>query len=806
MAKSKITNTGNLTSNSMFFNICLFAVLLIAVIILFHSFVFSDKGLWGSDTIQAGMFFRGFYADYYQQTGSVPVWNPYQFCGIPYIECFHGDTFYFPFTALKFYMSVFRAWGWNLFIHVFIAGITMFFCARVFRRSQMASALAAVSYMFAACFISQVAPGHDGKMFVTALFPLTIMLIELGFSKKPLICFSCLGLTIGLIILTPHPQMAYYSLWACAFYTAYKLVFLYIDTKSIPRLIKPTSLFVGAVVIGLAISAIHFYPGYQYVKKYSPRSDEKRGEEWARSFSMHPEETFSLIVPEFCGVSGEAGNSYWGRNGFKDNSEYTGVIPLMLAIVAVALIRNRKTWFFGGLAIFALIHALAGNTWFFYLFYHLIPNMKSTRSWSMIMFLFSFSAALLAAFALDFIIEQGQKLKVKDRRLFVLTLFSIPTLTFLGGLMFSGAPESAINIYKSIFYNVIPSQNAIALRSHLGTIAAGFWTTFLFTTIAAVFIWLYAQKKIKVVLLWVVVLVAFIDVYRFDRQFIKTYDPATIFAKNPIVDFFKSKPDKFRVLDTTGQRFLPTNYLPYYGVEEMTSYHGSQPNWFHKLLGGTAMRNIFNFNLMNMTNTRYLLISPASAVKGNQLERVGFIPAYQWQNFEIFENPFANNRAHLVHNWVVEPDTARIDSLVLMRSFNPKSQVALFEDPGISPTLDTTSFSADRVEITEYKNDYISVTVSSSVDGILVLADNWYPAWKAFVDGNEVEVMMANAAFRGVVLSAGEHTVEFMYISEAYATGKMLTLFGLITALAGIAVGGVITRNKNIIAEGQQDG
>jgi hypothetical protein len=805
VGKSKMTFSGNVNLKPWQFNLILFTLLLIAVIALFSSFVFSDKGLFGSDSVQSGMFFRGFYADYYHQTGKVPVWNQFQSCGIPYIDGFHGDTFY-PFSKLLLFSNLFRAWGWNLFIHVFFAGITMFFCARVFRRSQMASALAAVSYMFAASFISQMAPGHDGKMFVVALFPLTIMFIELAFRQKPILNFSLLGLIIGLIILTPHPQMAYYSLWVCAFYTAYKLVFLYIDTKSVPRLIKPTSLFVGAVVIGLAISAIHFYPGYQYIKKYSPRSDEKRGEDWARSWSMHPEETFSLIVPEFCGVSGEQGNSYWGRNAFKDNSEYTGVIPLMLAIVAVALIRNRKTWFFGGLAIFALIHALAGNTWFFYLFFHLIPNVKSMRAWSMIMFLFSFSSALLAAFALDFIIEQGQKLKFKDKRLFALTLFAIPALTFLGALMYSSAPETATSIYKSIFYNVLPSQKAIALRGHLETIAAGFWKTFLFTTITAVFIWLYSQKKIKVVLLWAVVLVALVDAYRFDKQFVRTYDPATIFTKNPIIDFFKSKPEKFRVLDITGQ-YLPTNYLPYFGEEEVTSNHGSPPNWFHKLQGGTSMRNVLNFNMRNMTNTCYLLISPASPVKSNQLEGAGFIRVFQWQNFEVFENPYANNRAHLVHNWVIEPDTTKIIGVVLdTRSFNPKLQVALFEDPGIKPTTDTTLLAGDKVDLSDYKNDYISIQVSSSADGVLVLADNWYPAWKAFVDGSEVEVMMANAAFRGVVLSAGEHTVEFKYISEAYATGKMLTLFGLITALAGIILGGVITRNRNTISEGQQDG
>ena len=90
--------------------------------------------------------------------------------------------------------------------------------------------------MLAAYFVSQIAPGHDGKMYVTAMFPLTLLFIEKAFEgKKPGLYFGLLGLVIGLIILTPHPQMAYYTLWACAFYFTFRLVMLLIDTKAVMK-------------------------------------------------------------------------------------------------------------------------------------------------------------------------------------------------------------------------------------------------------------------------------------------------------------------------------------------------------------------------------------------------------------------------------------------------------------------------------------------------------------------------------------------------------------------------------------------
>lgn len=778
MEKQHAKESGNITDRPMLFNLILFAILLVAVLSLFHVFVFSDKMLYGSDTIQAGIFFRSFYVDYVHEFGKVPMWNPYQFCGIPYVDGFHGDTFY-PFSFLKFFISVYRALGWTMLLHVFLAGITMFFCARVFGRSQIASTLAAVGYMFAAYFISQVAPGHDGKMFVTALFPLTMMLIELGFRRQPLLYFSLLGLTIGIIILSPHPQMAYYTLWACAFYFAFKLIDRFVDDRTPAKLIKPTALFVLAVVVGLAISAIHFYPGYEYVKNYSPRSDEKRGEDWARSWSLNPEEVVSLVVPEFSGVTGEQGNSYWGRNYFKDNSEYAGVVPLLLAIVAVGMIRSRKTWFFGGLALFAVIYGLAGNTWFFYLFYTLIPNVKSTRAWSMIMFLFSFSIALLAAFGLDFVIEQSRRLKDNQKRLFTILLFALPALVLIGALFFASAPDAAAGLYKSVFYSSIQPQKNAILSSHLGAITAGFWKTFLFLAIAAAAVWMYSRKKAGVMILWLVIAVALVDSYRFDLQFIKTYDEKTTFTSTPLVQYFKSLPGKFRVLNLD-KGYLPTNYLPMFGIEEMTSYHGNEPRWYYKLIGGTAMKNVINLNLWSMTNTRYLLLSPASPFKGEQLASLGFKEVKRLQNFQIFEDPLANDRAYIVHQWVVEPDEDKRDALILSQRFNPHLQVALPADPGIAAQIDTAVYAADTVKIDKYENDYISLTTSSFADGILVLADNWYPAWKGFVDGRPVEVLRANSSFRGIVLPAGRHTVEFRYISSTYKTGKMLTLGGLL--------------------------
>ncbi len=199
-----------------------FVVVGIAVLILFRKFVFSDLMLYGSDTLNAGVFFREMLVDHVRNIGGPPHWNPYIFGGMPYVDAFHGDIFY-PLSSLKYFGNLFRMLGWNLVVHIFLAGLFMYWTAREFALSRVASAVAAVCYGFSGYLISLVAPGHDGKIFVTTLFPLAILFLDRAFNRRALLNFTLLGVVIGVIILTPHPQMSYFTLWALGFYALYLL-------------------------------------------------------------------------------------------------------------------------------------------------------------------------------------------------------------------------------------------------------------------------------------------------------------------------------------------------------------------------------------------------------------------------------------------------------------------------------------------------------------------------------------------------------------------------------------------------------
>ena len=763
----------------------LLGIMFVGVVVLFRQFIFSDKMLYGSDTINAGIFFRHFYVEYVKLHGAVPVWNPFIFAGMPFIDAFHGDIFY-PLSILKFFGNFYRMLGFNLVLHIFLAGIFMYFTARQFRLSRIASTLSAVAYMFSGFLVSLVAPGHDGKIFVTTLFPLAILFLDRAFEKKAILNFSLLGLVLGIIILSPHPQLSYYSLWGIALYGAFKIFLLYRESHSITATAKPAGLFAAAIIVGLLISAIQFYPGYIYTTEYSPRAETKRGYDWATSWSMHEQEAISLIVPEFVGSNSGEGNYYWGKNAFKDNSEYAGIIPLFLAFIGIFFSRRKEAYFLGGLALFALIYALGDTTPFFKLFYYLIPNVKSLRAPSTIMFLFLFSISLLAGIGFQHIIEKGRDLPERTRKKLLRYLMIFPAVLFAFAALYSIAGEAMLSIHSSLLYSGIKSQIVgqgitkwqLALMN-LPNIQSGFWIVSFLVAISATVIMLYMSRKAGIFMLLFIPLLAMIDGIRFNSRFIGIYDQRQQFYPTPVTTYLNSLPGEFRVLNLNA---VPNDYLPFFGIEVVTGYHGNQLRWYDDLLGGPALTNQGNPNFLNLIGTRYILAPKAAKLPPDYFGPGSLTLEKDFGAATLYRNASALPRAFLVNKYEVIPDRKDIYPRILSGKDDLLKKVFLEENPSIDISAGDTVL--PPAEIASYANDSVVIDVQTPVNCLLVMTDNYYRAWEAMVDRIKIPVLRADGSFRTIPLKAGTKRVIFKYNREMNNRGKMLTTLGIFIVAA----------------------
>ncbi|MDX1577441.1 MAG: hypothetical protein R3266_03110, partial [Gemmatimonadota bacterium] len=90
---------------------------------------------------------------------------------------------------------------------------------------------------------------------------------------------------------------------------------------------------------------------------------------------------------------------------------------------------------------------------------------------------------------------------------------------------------------------------------------------------------------------------------------------------------------------------------------------------------------------------------------------------------------------------------------------------------------------ARSARIVSDRGSRVRVAIDPGSPGFLVLTDSYYPGWRAFVDGEERPIELANFFFRGVRVGPGDREVVFAYRSRAFETGRLVSLVTLAIGL-----------------------
>ena len=72
--------------------------------------------------------------------------------------------------------------------------------------------------------------------------------------------------------------------------------------------------------------------------------------------------------------------------------------------------------------------------------------------------------------------------------------------------------------------------------------------------------------------------------------------------------------------------------------------------------------------------------------------------------------------------------------------------------------------------------------------GLIVLADNWDKGWRACWNGKPVPVLRTDYAIRGVVVPAGNGTLEFIYQPASLILGLWLAGFAVFVLIGWLAI------------------
>lgn len=772
----------------------------LVTIVLFREFIFSLANLLGTDTVALGYFARSLYTHALRELGSFPLWNPFLFGGLPFVDGMHGDIFY-PVTLLLTFLDPARSWGWKLVIHVFLAGSFTYLWLRGIGLRRESALFGGLVYMLGSHLISLVYPGHDGKLFVAALTPLVFWFAERAIMRRGLPDFALFALGITLLLLTAHMQLAYFAVWGVSLYFIYRLIELWRHERDKGVIARLFGLFALAGVLGTAAAAVQLVPPYLYLKEWSHRvektveAEDETGYEYATSWSLHPEEALGLIVPEFPGDNittpeGGQNQTYWGRNPFKLNAEYAGLIPLLLApLIFIGGGRRRLGWFFVGLAGLALIFALGATTPLFRVFYHLVPGVKLFRAPSTIVFLLGFSVATLGALGLEHFLEPGadQKTRRRTRR------YLWGATGVLGLLALLASTGTLTEIWKSVFYSGIEPMKEVALNQNSEPIRLGFGVAFLLALLTAGLWEARAGSRVgRGIALILITGLALLDLWRASTPFVngtvamneRGVDPA-LYNPDATIHFLQMRQEEgevFRVLDIGA---YGTNVMAVHHLEQIAGHHGNEIGRYRALVGGDQVANLIasELRLLDLLNGRYL-ISP------QEIEVPAHIEVFRGDRSIVYENTRALPRAYLVGQVEIVPDDDAID-LLLSREFDPR-RTALLPEP-LPEELDLGGEPTGRVEWVERGLGHALLEVETDEDALLIITDNYYPAWEARVDDEVRPILRANHTFRAIPIPAGQHTVELRYTSPVLRASA-LTSAGVLAFLLIIGVGGSIRR------------
>jgi hypothetical protein len=150
----------------------------------------------------------------------------------------------------------------------------------------------------------------------------------------------------------------------------------------------------------------------------------------------------------------------------------------------------------------------------------------------------------------------------------------------------------------------------------------------------------------------------------------------------------------------------------------------------------------------------------------------------------VLENARAVPRFRVVHRWteVADAKTAKAslkeDGDLGEVIVEPSASGAHLPAPAGSVEAELAA--RERIEWVTDDPDAIELRAHLERPGLLVVADTYYPGWRARVDGKPADIFPVDLMFRGVAVDAGDHRVELEYAPRTAKVALAAFLVGII--------------------------
>jgi len=299
------------------------------------------------------------------------------------------------------------------------------------------------------------------------------------------------------------------------------------------------------------------------------------------------------------------------------------------------------------------------------------------------------------------------------------------------------------------------------------------------------------------------------DFFWLSGQFNQSFARTRVYPPTAITDLLRSLPpgrvlvvpadleSNRRVSSSEDKIIAPPNTLLPYQISTVAGKNQQFPKWYREYAAliepqPNLSHVVFNqprSRFFDLLNVRYVMTHVDTVLAGYDLLATA-------EGVSVYENRQALPRAFFVDRAI--ETISHTEALDRLRdtTFDERRDVVIEKAVGKSEAADPASVEAQpsagaSATIVEDQRNRVVIDTTNPNAAWLVLSDNYYPGWRATIDGEATDLFQANGTMRAVKVPAGRHVVSFVFLPLVFRASLVVSLvaaavLGFILAIAAM--------------------
>ncbi len=659
--------------------------------------------------------------------GDIPLWQPNILSGTPFLAAGQSSTLY-PFNLLFLVFPIPVAYGWFTVSQLWAAGINLYVLARVLGIRRPGALIAALTYELSSFMLVSVV--FPMIVATAAWLPLELAMIELVIRQQPVAArpatlpWAAIGAVgLGMAVLAGHVEALYFTLLVMGFFAAWRLIAEAVARRSLPLLVTRAVWLLAMAITGLALGAVQIAPAYELARLSFRQGAVSLDQvlDWA----YPPRHILAFLMPNFFGspahhaifdvfawrwvpvevnTLGETiHTTEWGIKNYVEGGAYVGILPMLLAGVAVAfwiarLLHHKKNSEAGRSmllpkdvgaegpgrpyrAIFAMLGLLAASFAFgtptYAVLYYTLPFINQSHAPFRWVWPLTLCTSVLAGFGVE-VLSRRQDRQDNGDGMYPAPLQTQFTSWAGWGIMAVGAAILASLIASRVFYGRIaglvehifiglakaPEAFADAQAFYSYEAGNALVLAVLLILAGGAFLLAGAKRVLPLQNRWPIwqmlaALIVIVDLSMATWGLYPANDPALLNVVPPSIAWLKDQVDplepwRFAIYEEPGAKTMNANIGWLHGLEDIGGYDSLIPAQYADYMDLILPQTDLPYNRIAPIYSSYTpaldsplldLLGVRYVVSEVEIDHPHYTPVYQDEAVRIYENSGAMPRA-----------------------------------------------------------------------------------------------------------------------------------------------------------------